>query len=405
MIKASDTRIEDVLPLLSDKGLDVALLVPTETGMSKSIMDATLPVRQYLLRNNLHNYDNQEQGESGKRLIPTFFVNATKAIETVTSAYRPVTKKGDPRIWFGRLKQFCVPNNLLAILTYDGALYVINLSDAETIHSLKNGYGEALKVINRILSVQDTVANELLEKLKEIHRMGFVKSIIQADTGIGMTLEQLLGIPPNASKAPDYKGIELKASRGDVDIRARNRVNLFSQIPNWKKSHIHTAQELLNLYGYEVEGRQQLYCTLTTRPNPQGLYFEVNENADELWNRYCDPQSQAKQNVVLWEMDVLRDRINTKHRETFWVKAATSSIDGFEHFRFDSVVHTRKPNVNLLGALVEQNIITMDYTLSQKGNRVRDHGYLFKIRPENVNLLFPNPEKYYLDVPREAKSS
>jgi hypothetical protein len=33
----------------------------------------------------------------------------------------------------------------------------------------------------------------------------------------------------------------------------------------------------------------------------------------------------------------------------------------------------------------------MDYTLSQKatGNSARDHGYLFKIHPENFDLLFP----------------
>ena len=54
----------------------------------------------------------------------------------------------------------------------------------------------------------------------------FIKSVGIGDKAIGETLESTLGIKPNASKRPDYKGIELKASRS-----SKNRSNLFSKTP------------------------------------------------------------------------------------------------------------------------------------------------------------------------------
>lgn len=46
MLKMSDTSIRGVLPFFANAGLQVAFLVPTPTGYQKSIMDATLPLRE-----------------------------------------------------------------------------------------------------------------------------------------------------------------------------------------------------------------------------------------------------------------------------------------------------------------------------------------------------------------------
>lgn len=395
MLSLSDTKIQDVLPFFSDKGIDIALLVPTETGIIKSIMDATAPVRQFLMRNGIHDYDKQEQGQEHKILFPTFFVTSDGLMESAASLYRPKTKSGDPRIWFSRLKQYCIPNNLLGIVSNGKALFVFNLSNANVINAIQND-GIAAKVLEDISTIVNAASDELLSKLKAIHKMGFVDTITRGDTGIGMTLERLLGIPPNPDKAPDYKGIEIKATR--KKIGSQNRVNLFTQVPNWKMSKMN-AQEILSTYGYIRDGRKQLYCTVNAAsPNSQGLYFVVDENIDTLFNKSVQTDSKIIKDVALWELETLRNRLNEKHRETFWVKATNRIESDIEQFRFDSVIHTRKPNSHLFGALLEQSIITMDYTLSQKETRVRDHGYIFKIKPANVELLFPNPVRYELST-------
>ena len=395
MLSASDTKIEEVLPFFTKKGIDVALIVPTETGMVKSIMDATTPVRQFLLRNSIHDYDKQEQGQDNKVSFPAFFVNANGLTESYASLYRPVTKKGDPRIWFGGLRNYCRPRNLLAIITSNDNIFVFNLSDFNIINAMHSNKGIVADVINKASTISNLASDDLLSKLQAIHRMGFVETVVRGDTGIGMTLESLLGIPPNSDKSPDYKGIEIKSSR--MRPKNKNRVNLFTQVPNWEKSRIRTAQELLDKYGYVKDGRKQLYCTVAaSKPNTHGLFFEVDEKKDILFNKSKPLEAGPILDVVLWELESLRSQLGQKHRETFWVEAEAKFDCGVEKFRYDFVVHTKRPNIHLFGALVDQGIITMDYTLSQKETRVRDHGYIFKIKPQNVGLLFPEPMLYHL---------
>ena len=107
MLKMSDTNIEKFIPLFSETGVPVAFLVPTPTGYEKAIMDATETVRALLKESGTHDYEIQGQGPEAKHLVESYFVHLDGLEETVTSLYRPVTKKGDPRIWFSKLKKYC----------------------------------------------------------------------------------------------------------------------------------------------------------------------------------------------------------------------------------------------------------------------------------------------------------
>ena len=208
-----------------------------------------------------------------------------------------------------------------------------------------------------------------------------------------MTLENLLGLPPNCNRNPDYKGIELKSSRMSDRTPMPNRANLYTQVPDWSISR-YNAMGILKRFGYIKDGRLQLYCTVSNKPNPQGLYFEVNSDEDLLENIAFT--NIGREDVAKWSLRKLRIELAKKHNETFWIKAATTFENGIEYFRYDKVIHTKTPNVSLFGHLVESGIITMDYTLSQKNERVRDHGYIFKLHPRNIDLLFPHPIEYVL---------
>jgi len=50
-------------------------------------------------------------------------------------------------------------------------------------------------------------------KLSDIKKKGYVKTLRQGPTGIGKTLETLLGIEENNISTPDLGRIELKAHR------------------------------------------------------------------------------------------------------------------------------------------------------------------------------------------------
>ena len=391
MLSAADRDYLSFITLFSSHGLEVAFLSPTETGFNKSIMDAIKPLRNLLLDKGMHNYDTQQQGPENKVKIPACFLRGEILdFDTQASLYRPVTKQGDPRIWFEKLKTYCVPHNLLAILPANGKLYVFNLSDSSVLRSLEHGEGRRL--LEAIRKGYSSVIDELIDRLKDIHKEGFIKGISHGDTNVGMTLEHLLDIPPNSSKEPDYKGIELKTKRSGL-LNPKTLQTLFTCVPDWKNSNT-TAKAILDTWGYPDENKRiNLYCTVSAKkPNSQGLYFEVDYNKDLLIN-YGDKDAQKHLFVAQWDINVLRKRLSVKHHETVWISAATETRWDGEYFRFDKVIHTQSPKIYSLGFLLADGVVTLDYTLHYKpdGN-TRDHGYIFRIHPKNMDLLFPNPE-------------
>ena len=88
------------LSLISRTGLDSSLLELTATGLEKSIMDATTPIRRMLVSAGLHDYSTQLQGPQHKEFLQTTLFSEDRVKRVKASLYRPRTKNGDPRIWF-----------------------------------------------------------------------------------------------------------------------------------------------------------------------------------------------------------------------------------------------------------------------------------------------------------------
>lgn len=384
--------------MLAKHGIEAALLVPTPTGLEKSIFDATDGLREYLVDRGYHDYSEQGQGQDHKVVKQAFLVRPHSLELTQVSLYRPSTKKGDPRIWLGNaVRAYAGPLNLLAVTVVAGDLYVLNMSDPTVQVSLEDAGSPFRKVIDQA-GTGDHVAEELLGMLRSISSKGFIRTLRPGDTGIGFTLESLLGIAANSKQAPDYKGIELKAKRSRAGA-GKNRSTLFSKVPSWKLSPVGSALGLLARRGYEDEnGRLSLYHTLSASgPNSLGLALNIDPSNDWLRQVYHDPSSSKVVHDVTWEIPVLQEDLAAKHRQTFWVRAACRGKGADEEFHYVEVQHTRRPMTANFVALVEAGVITVDYALHKKSEtRARDHGYLFKIHPDNLGALFPPPRVHAL---------
>jgi hypothetical protein len=394
MLEKSDTSIADTLTVFNRYNLDVGLLVPTETGMKKSIMDATAGVRDYFHDTGFHDYDTQAQGPEAKVVKKAYFVRSTVLEPASASLYRPKTKSGDPRVWFSKLKGYANPHNLLAILVREDVAYIVNCSDVDVLESIHRPDTPLGAIAAASKPATDPVVEELLEMIRDVSAQGFVRTLRPGDTGIGMTLETMLGIAANTSKAPDYKGIELKAKR--IRKGKANRVTLFSQVPNWKLSPIGSAWNLLSTYGYHRDGKLRLNHEMNaSAPNSIGFVLEVDANRDWLRQNHQDPETAVSRHVTTWEMEKLRKRLKEKHPQTFWVGAKARGRGADEEFHYVQVEHTRQPKVRNFDALIEGGVISVDYLMSQKGpQRVRDHGYLFKMHAADFPALFPPSETY-----------
>ena len=399
MLSMSDTNIEQFFSIFATTGASVAFLVPTPTGYRKSIMDATGPVRELLKNSNVHDYEFQRQGQEAKVLLESYFVYPDRLQETLASVYRPLTKKGDPRIWFSKLTQYCKPCNLLALVIVDHRIYVINLSDISIASSLKSR-GFVYDILLESVYQDGLIVRELLNKIQLIHNKGFIPSITCGDPGVGDTLEHALGIRRNNLRTPDYKGIELKATRLSRNgiVRQSTKSTLFTKVPDEGM----TYRQIVDAYGKiqipkgDIIARLQLYDTLkVSRPNAYNLILEVGSDHDVLKIIYQD--AQLRKYVSAWHISALAQTLLTKHHETFWVKAVSETRSGIEYFRYDKIIHTKNPNTTLIAPLLETDKITVDLAAHYEPNgKWRDHGMLFKMKPQDLPMLLGDSIEYDL---------
>ena len=399
MLTISNISVVETLRKFKKVDLSVCFLVPTETGLNKSIMDATKSLREYFSKYEIHDFEKQPKGMQSKVLLSTILISGNAIIETKTSLYRPETKNGDPRIWIYKLGDYAQAGDLISFSSSNGIIIAVNCSKSNLDDLLnKNSINFSKYFANSINSLSKN-ANELLLRLKEISSKGYIKTLRAGDTGVGFTLESLLDIPANSNKAPDFKGIEIKSSRKKFQ-KSSGRSTIFSQVPNWKISRLKGSKEILLTRGkyHEQKKRMQLFHEFSAlKINSYNMKLLLDHNKDLLHQIYLKDESSVID--VTWEIEVLKRRLREKHKETFWVSAMTKGKNGDvnEEFLFSEVKHTGEVDFNIFPTLIETGVITLDYTIKEaKKNVAKDQGYLFKISSKNLDLLFSKISHYSL---------
>lgn len=381
-------QVNENKKVLTKWGIEFSVFEPTDTGLKKSILDATQAVRTHFELEEFHYYWEQKQGPENKIIKNAIFLNDKDAFSSKMSLYRPNTKNGDPRMWFRNLKSYSCSGDQVAIIIKNDIAYLINLTCMDLVNSMDSQNSKLRAFIEGYKEAHNIVANELLNKIKLLARKPFPAQR-KGDTGIGFTLEEMLGIQANSSKKPDYKGIEIKSGRG-----GKNRTTLFAQVADWNISPCKKSAEILNKYGYDRGDDFKLYCTLSTqKQNSQKLQFFYNPKTDQLEEWY-----DGKDLVAIWPGALLRKRLKEKHNETFWVEAKSEVINDIEYFQLISVTHTKTPILSQLMPLINSGVITMDHLIKRNGKtgRVSEKGPLFKMNKRDLDLIFPEPTIYKL---------
>lgn len=360
----------------------------TPTGLRKSILDSTAPMRAYFLENGIHNYEEQSQGPENKVFIKAAVLTEGKQFDTKVSFYRPNTKMGDPRMWIYGFGPYTNGNDIHVLFWFEQTLYSINISrvDIEKVYTslLITPMQDVLRAINKENSC---VSEELLARFRSVKDQWF-ESEVTADTGIGRTIESFLGISMNSDITPDYKGIELKSHR---EKRSSKKNVLFTQAPDWDISYLKSGREIVNKYGYFTEDKKKTYQNTVqcSPPNSQLLFLNVNQLEKKL---ELQANKKSLEDVAAWRLLKLHQRLLTKHHETFWIEVESIINDNKEYFRYKQIEHTKNPNIGQFDVLLEHNYITVDLLLCRPGG----HGdtYSFKIKKKGMPLLFPESVIY-----------
>lgn len=377
----------------------------TATGLKKSILDATTPMRTYFRENGVHDYEQQLQGPDYKVVKKTRILLGFREIKTRMSLYRPVTKDGDPRLWIYDLKGTTEADDIHAIIAQNpDDLCVINLTKIDIQRFCETDIENPIKDLVKGLSdYADIVSEELLFRLLQF-KGAWLDTDLRADTAIGRQVEALLGIEMNASRQPDYKGIELKSFRSQ---RPNIKKNLFCKVPDWDISLLKSGAEIVEKYGYLSGGIKSYRNTLICKaPNSQNLRLNLNypDNLLEIEEdrRLADDVFKKVADVAVWRLQTLHECLLQKHRETFWIEVDSRiGEQGQEQFRFNKIEHTRNPNVSQFDILLEQSMITVDLLLGRpkvdlvtgKPKKGGD-AVSFKIKKSAAGLLFPQSKFY-----------
>lgn len=382
------------LAALNSCGFASVLLFVTGTGLKKNILDATEAIRITLLKNEIHDYSLQSQGQAYKRTIEVVIHTSAGPRRIPSSFYRPVTKNGDPRFWPQRFGEYSSPEDVFAIFISDKEIHFINLSREPLHESIYNGTATELGVFFITKrEASDSVSGELLRFLREIASNGPLEAVCKGDTAIGRSIETALGIPINSSRKPDYNGIELKSGRAKIQGHA-TRATLFACVPNWQLSQCKSSAEILDKFGYTRLGIKKLYCTVSTsKANSQGLLLQIDQAVRFLHERSTLQQSS---DVAIWQLSHLENRLFEKHKETFWIQAKSVHIKGREFFDLKTVTHTKTPNLPQFERMLEEGSINMDHLIKRENGRVTEKGPLFKIQRNKIPELFLGEPKMHL---------
>lgn len=100
---------------------------------------------------------------------------------------------------------------------------------------------------------------------------------------------------------------------------------------------------------------------------------------------------------VTWVLAKLFERLIEKHKQTFWVKAEAEGKGKAEQFHYSEARYTSGVSPSKFPMLLETGIITLDYTIKALPNgSAKDQGYLFKIKQNDLPLLFKSPQSFDL---------
>jgi hypothetical protein len=259
-------------------------------------------------------------------------------------------------------------------------LYEEKLSYADGLRPMGN-YQAALKLVvldylKRAERKEQPTIDILVDKLKRLHCRDFLPIHGKGTGRYGLSLEHYLNIPQNSSKAADFMGIELKAKYG------KSLQTLFSRVPT-RYLACKDKNQLVEKFGYFDEKR-----------NRQALYTSFNNTHDSL-DFYLTPKkdriviNKKKTKILEYDGSVLEEALLSKHNETAYVSVTTQHLkNGNVGCRFDKLLYCKTPSLVRFMRMANDGNVYLDFTLSEKYGRVKDHGFLWRVPQDAIGDLY-----------------
>ena len=243
---------------------------------------------------------------------------------------------------------------------------------------------------------------QLKETLSDINRRGYVVSLRKGNTGIGYTLETLLGVAENNLRSPDLENIELRetslgvaednlrySDSGNIELKSRrikstSLLTMFTfNYSIWKIEQ----EELIKQYGYYKDGRWALYTTVKNKPNNRGFYVKVEQGYVRLYHEdgLC---------AIEWQLEGLIEDLKNKFSNVLLVEAESRKSGGQEEFWYKEAYLLTGIIVEKFLEYIKNGTIAIDLRMHiNKNGAVRNHGTGFRLHRRYLNSCFNNTER------------
>ena len=232
--------------------------------------------------------------------------------------------------------------------------------------------------------------DEFIVEYKKIKNMGWVKTHRSGPTGVGKTLEDLLGIKENNLDEPDFGEYELKSCRKN----SQSMLTMFTKSPQPPKSNSY----LLEKYGYSSNtydnDEKVLHATLTAE-----RFVPIADTGKAL-KIVCDDEkiyiaSKDGAENVFWDRHGLKRAFEKKYKNKFvYAKAQSREAGENEEFYYEEAYELSGFDYDAFVKMLESGKIFVDLRIGQYlDGRTHDHGTGFRIREIDQPRLFSVKKK------------
>lgn len=229
--------------------------------------------------------------------------------------------------------------------------------------------------------------DDFIKRFNEIKAMGWVTTHRSGPTGIGKTLEDLLGIPENNIDGPDFGIYELKSCR----LNSSSMLTLFTKTPLPANSNTYLRKK----YGYisdEYEYESKVLHSTLNAVRFVPIYNTGNSLKIGYDNSKLFIESQNGPEDVYWDREGLKKAFEKKYKGSFvYAKADSMGSGSSERFKFTQAFVVSGFSYESFIQLLQEGKLFVDIRIGQyPDGRTHDHGTGFRIREVDQHLLFKN---------------
>ena len=236
--------------------------------------------------------------------------------------------------------------------------------------------------------------DDFKREYSKICAMGWIRTHRAGSTGIGKTLEDLLGIAENNINGPDFGDYELKSCR----LNSNSMLTIFTKTPKPQGA----VNNMRMIFGYSSTAYDN--CEKVLHSTLSADSFVPIAGTGRSLKIVCYPEKIAIiaedcKEYAYWMRDQLKKAFERKYKnKLIYAKAQSRGYGTDEEFHFVEAYELSGFSYEIFVHLLQLGKIYVDLRIGQyhggvKDGQTHDHGTAFRIREEDQPLLFKSNVK------------